>query len=226
YRGWTKTTGSNYRPYIDLADENFILRPSYKLHGTRTGRLSCEKPNLQQIPKTSDKDWNGGLKRSFVARPGYKLYQIDYSQLQFRMTAAYAKQKTLIDIFNDPNADIFTAMAEEMNWKRQDVKTLVYLILFGGGAKRARDAFNLATIEEGKALVDEFHAMYPGIREVSNDCAKVARKQGYVAYWTGRRRHFFRNGAPYYRAFNAVIQGGEAEIMKRAMLTLSEELVE
>src|SRR5690606_5415581 len=74
--------------------------------------------------------------------------------------------------------------------------------------------------------VDEFHAMYPGIREGSNDCAKVARKQGYVAYWTGRRRHFFRSGAPYYRAFNAVVQGGEAEIMKRAMLTLSEELVE
>lgn len=224
YRGWQKTTSSNYRPYMDLCDEQAILHPGYKLHGTRTGRLSCEQPNLQQIPKSSDKEWNGNLKRAFIPRDGYRLWEFDYSQLQFRMTVAYAKQMDLVDIFNDPERDIFTEMATQMEWERSNVKTLVYLILFGGGANRAMEAFNLKTIGEGRALVNEFHQKYPRIRAISNQAQAAAIAQKHVAYWTGRRRHFFPNGAPTYRAFNAVIQGGEAEIMKRAMIALQKNV--
>jgi len=213
--------------YLENIDADQILHPGYKLHGTRTGRLSCEKPALQQIPKSSNKEWNGNSKAAFVARPGFDLWTIDYSQLQFRMTVSYAQQMDLIDIFNDPNRDIFTEMASDMGWLRPDVKTLVYLILFGGGANRAKNAFGLETVEQGAELVNEFHSMYPGIKRIANACSKVARSQGYVEYWTGRRRHFYpsRNFEPkYYRAFNAVIQGGEAEIMKRAMIALQEEV--
>lgn len=228
YRGWRKTSSSNYKPYMDYVKEGGILHPGYKLHGTRTGRLSCEKPALQQIPKASDKEWNGDLKQAFVARDGFELWTIDYSQLQFRMTVAYAVCETLLEIFNDPTRDIFDEMAAQMGWERADVKTLVYLILFGGGATRAAAAFGLDSVEEGAQLVNEFHALYPEIKAVSNECAKVARKLQYVRYWTGRRRHFFpyffegkKMQPKYYRAFNAVIQGGEAEIMKRAMIMLA-----
>lgn len=224
YRGWQKTTSSNYKPYMDLCDNNAVLHPGYKLHGTRTGRLSCEQPNLQQIPKSSDKEWNGRLDQAFIARDGYNLWKFDYSQLQFRMTVAYAGQQDLIEIFNDPERDIFTEMATDMGWLRQNVKTLVYLILFGGGANRAMVAFRLKTLAEGKALVEEFHNRYPRIRAASNSAQKAASTLKYVKYWTGRRRHFFPGGAPTYRAFNAVIQGGEAEIMKRVMIQLAEEV--
>lgn len=219
YRGWMKTTSSNYKPYMELIDENAILHPGYKLHGTKTGRLSCADPNLQQIPKSSDKEWNGNLKRAFIPRDGYKLWTVDYSQLQYRMTCAYAGQEDLIEIFNDPSRDIFTEQASDMGWLRADVKTLVYLILFGGGANRASVAFGVP-VSQGGELVEEFHSSYPKIKKVSQECQKAAARQGYVKYWTGRRRHFFPGGAPTYRAFNAVIQGGEAEIMKRAMILL------
>ncbi len=219
YRGWQKTTSSNYKPYMELVDENFVLHPGYKLHGTKTGRLSCAEPNLQQIPKSSEKDWNGRLKSAFIARDGFGLWTVDYSQLQYRMTCSYAEQMDLIDIFNDPSRDIFTEMAKTMGWLRADVKTLVYLILFGGGARRASAAFGV-TVAQGKDLVEEFHSLYPNIRKVSNEAQKAARRQGHVAYWTGRRRHF-GPGSAYYRAFNAVIQGGEAEIIKRAMIQLA-----
>lgn len=223
YRGWQKATSSNYKPYMDLCDPTAILHPGYKLHGTRTGRLSCEQPNLQQIPKSSDKEWNGLLDQAFIAREGYDLWKFDYSQLQFRMTCAYANQTDLIDIFNDASRDIFTEMARDIGWERQAVKTLVYLTLFGGGANRASVVFGV-TLEQGKALVEEFHAKYPGIRAVANQAQRAASQLKYVAYWTGRRRHFFPNGAPTYRAFNAVIQGGEAEIMKRTMIRLQKEV--
>lgn len=223
YRGWMKTTSSNYKPYMELIDDEGILHPGYKLHGTKTGRLSCANPNLQQIPKSSDKEWNGHLKKAFIPRPGFNLWEVDYSQLQYRMTCAYAQQEDLIEIFNDPERDIFTEQALQMLWERKDVKTLVYLTLFGGGANRASVAFGVPLVK-GKELVDEFHARYPRIRKIANDAQKVAGKLRYVQYWTGRRRHFFPNGAPTYRAFNAVIQGGEAEIMKRAMIQLKREV--
>jgi DNA polymerase-1 len=224
YRGWQKTIGANYKSYLENADENAVLHPGYKLHGTRTGRLSCEKPALQQIPKSSNKEWNGDSKAAFVARPGYALWTIDYSQLQFRMACSYAKQYDLIEIFNDPARDIFTEMAKEMGWLRDDVKTLVYLILFGGGGTRAKNAFGLATVEQGTALVNEFNSMYPGIKKVSQQAQQFAKRAKYVQYWTGRRRHFFGKDAKFYRAFNAVIQGGEAEIMKRAMIACAKEV--
>lgn len=234
FKGWQKTTSSNYMPYLKLVDNEGVLHPGYKLHGTKTGRLSCADPNLQQIPKTSDKDWNGNLKSAFIPRDGYELWTVDYAQLQFRMTVAYAVAwakdngvedpavQALLDIFNDPMRDIFTEMASQMGWLRADVKTLVYLILFGGGGAQASLAFGVS-LEQGKELVEEFHTMYPEVRKVSNDAQKQALKHGYVRYWTGRRRHFPKWSA-YYRAFNAVIQGGEAEIIKRAMILIKKEV--
>lgn len=225
YRGWQKTIGANYKSYLKFVDGNSILHPGYKLHGTRTGRLSCADPALQQIPKASNKDWNGNSKAAFIPRDTYRIWTVDYSQLQFRMTCSYAKQMDLIEIFNDPERDIFTEMAKEMGWLRDDVKTLVYLILFGGGAKRAKAAFALLTEEAGAELVNEFHSMYPNIKKVSNQAQQFARRFNYVEYWTGRRRHFPRNpNTKFYRAFNAVIQGGEAEIIKRAMVLLQAEV--
>lgn len=223
FRGWQKATSSNYKPYMTLADENAILHPGYKLHGTHTGRLSCENPNLQQIPKNSKKEWNGDLKSAFIPREGFGLWTIDYSQLQFRMTVAYANEVSLIAIFNDPTRDIFTEMATGMGWLRDNVKTLVYLILFGGGANRAADAFHVSAIK-GKILVEQFHGRYSGIRRIAAKAQKAAKNNKYVRYWTGRRRHFPPGGAPAYRAFNAVIQGGEAEIIKRAMIRLQKEV--
>ena len=220
YRGWQKTISSNYQAYLELRDTNDVLHPGYKLHGTETGRMSCEKPNLQQIPKSSDKEWNGHLKQAFVPREGFELWEVDYSQLEFRLTAAYAEQEELLEIFNDRDNDVFTAMAEQMGWLRQNVKTLVYLILFGGGARRASVAFGVS-LDEGKELVEEFHGRYKKIRAISRKAQNLATVRGYVQYWTGRRRHFSR-GSSYYRAFNSIIQGGEAEIVKRAMIKLDE----
>lgn len=217
YKGWQKTVSSNYLSYMKLSVDS-VLHPGYKLHGTVTGRLSCADPNLQQIPKTSDKDWNGGLKKAFIARPGYGLWSLDYSQLQFRMTVAYAGEQKLIDIFNDRSRDIFSEMAADMGWLRDRVKTLVYLKLFGGGMYKAAQSFGISP-QKAKVILDRFDRAYPGILKASNEASKTAKAIKYVKTWAGRRRHFKRN-TPTYRAMNAAIQGGEADIMKRAMINV------
>ena len=225
YRGWQKTVSSNYRAYIKLLDYDERLRPNYKLHGTRTGRLSCETPNLQQIPRVSDKAWNGALKKAFVPTEGYTLWEFDYAQLELRLGAAYAKDTSLKFIFSDPERDVFTEMAQQLGMARQDVKTLVYTIQFGGGVARVSNVFKIAD-SRARTLIDNFYATYPGFRQVSSRATSVARSKGYVKLWSGRRRHFSkieRQDKPY-KAFNAVIQGGAADIVMHTILRLDDFL--
>lgn len=222
YRGWQKTTSSNYKAYLDLLSPDGRLRPNYKIHGTRTGRLSCEKPNLQQIPRSSSNPWNGSLKSAFIAQPGFTLYEADYSQLELRLASAYADEKSLLDAFAN-GRDVFSEMAEELGMPRHDVKTLTYTIQYGGGINRISNVFRV-TAEEADYLRSNFYDKYPGFRKMSKIASAKARNTGQLKYWSGRIRHFENPREEAHKAFNSVIQGGAAEIMKRTMIRMYDEV--
>jgi DNA polymerase-1 len=220
YRGWQKTTSSNYRPYLDLLSSDGRLRPNFKQHGTRTGRLSCEKPNLQQIPRESANDWNGHLKTVFITEEGRTGYEFDYSQLEFRLGAAYAGELELLAAFNDPTRDVFDDMAGRLGLTRDRTKTLNYTLQFGGGAERVSRVFGVSPVA-ARAIINKYFADYPGLRKLTDEAASAASERGYVKYWTGRRRHFqFRE--EWRKAFNSVCQGGGFEIVKHAMVDIHE----
>ncbi|MFI6737426.1 DNA polymerase [Nonomuraea sp. NPDC050451] len=224
YRGWQKTLSSNYRSYLELQSGNGTLHPSFKLHGTRSGRLSCEKPNLQQIPRSSPKRWNGSLKRAFRARPGYRLFEADYSNLELRLAAVYSKEPNLVGPLQQGYKP-FDSMAELLHGveytdqQRQDVKVQTYMTLYGSGIKRLKDVFGLEHEEAKKRRSDWFGA-YPEILKASQKAARLAERRGYVAMWTGRRRHLTQKEG--YKAFNSLLQGGAAELVKSVMLALDE----
>lgn len=222
YRGYQKTVSSNYKPYRELLSPDGRLRCNYNVHRAVTGRLSCEKPNLQQIPKVSDKPWNGNLKQAFIAEPGFTLWEADYSQLELRLAAAYAREAELLEVFNS-GRDIFTEMASKSGLSRDKVKTRTYTIQYGGGAKRLSEVFGV-TLEEGAEIRDQFFEDYPGFKRMSQNASSLCRRQGYVRLWSGRRRHFANPSAEAHKAFNSVIQGGAAEIVKRTMIRLSEQV--
>jgi DNA polymerase-1 len=220
YRGYQKTVSSNYKPYLELLSPDGRLRPNYKMHGTVTGRLSCEKPNLQQIPRVSEKPWNGRLKQAFIAEPGFTLWEADYSQLELRLAAAYARETELLEIFNS-GRDVFTEMARDLNMARHDVKTLTYTIQYGGGITRIKNVFGVS-VEKAAEIKDDYFERYPGFRKMSQQASSVCRRQGFIRLWSGRRRHFADPQNEAHKAFNSVIQGGAAEIVKHTMLRLSE----
>lgn len=223
YRGWQKAVSASYEAYLNLISPDGRLRPNYKIHGTSTGRLSCEQPNLQQIPRVSNKPWNGKLKSAFIPAPGYELWEADYGQLEFRLGAAYAQEEDLLDAFSDPERDVFTEMATELGMARQDVKTLTYTLQYGGGVNRLSNVFKVSP-GRATAIRDDYFARYPGFRTATQNAATAVKRRGYVKYWTGRRRHFAYGEEESHKAFNAVIQGGAAEIVKRTMLRLEEEV--
>lgn len=232
YRGWSKTTSSNYKPYIEFADSQHLIHPEYKVHGTHTCRLSCSEPNLQQIPKSSDKPWNGDVRQAFIPRNDLinEIYEylangatvlisFDVAQLETRLVAAMCKEYELIEAFKQ-GIDVFQVIADSLSWTRNQAKTFVYATIYGAGMKRIALIFD---VDEKAAfsVIQDFQKQYPKIRQMSDRAKKIAERQKYITYWTGRRRHL---ATKYHRAFNAIVQGGGFEIVKRAMLKAAKEI--
>jgi DNA polymerase-1 len=228
YRGWQKTVSSNYKPYLELLSPDGRLRPNYWLHGTKTGRLSCRQPNLQQIPKESEKRWNGKLKQVFIAKSGYVLLNVDYSQLELRLASAYAAQRNWLEVFNSPPdetgkfPDVFTMMSKELDLPRQGCKTITYAKMFG--AQQAKIAYLLGgDPQEALKFIAEWEASHDDIVNLAKRVNDKAYRELYINYWTGRRRRFdYRSET--HKAFNSLIQGGGAEIVFSAMIRLFKEL--
>lgn len=223
YRGWSKACAVAYEGYPALLSPDGRLRPNYKMHGTVTGRLSCAEPNLQQIPKVSDKEWDGALKSVFIPADGYELWEADYSQLELRLGAAYAQETGLIEEFSKPESDVFTRMAADLGFSRQDTKTLTYTLQYGGGIKRLSYVFKVSP-ERAQEIRDNYFNTYPGFKRIAQRAAAKARSKGQVKLWTGRIRHFEDPEGEAHKALNAVIQGGAAEIVKRTMLRVWDEI--
>jgi DNA polymerase-1 len=282
WRGWEKSLSAFYNPYLALVSNDGRLRCNYNQAGTKTGRLSCSKPNLQQIPRESNKDWNGGLKKAFVARRGYRLVSVDYSQLEFRLASSmpYAGQANLIEIFNRSKSperwekkdrDIFIQMCLEMGLDpseaRQGMKTLTYAKQFGAGMLKiaimlgdevpqwVRDNYRKPDPKEygydgmSHAYIkryENYRAAWEFIKELPSSQfyrdweEKYDRLAGFAKFvnqhanermtiktWAGRPRHFqkFKGGGnDSHKAFNSLIQGGGADIVKSAMLRLFHEV--
>lgn len=222
YRGWQKATSSCYKAYLDLVSPDGRLRTNYNLHRTLTGRLSSNAPNLQQIPRESTKPWHGSVKQAFRARPGYVLLEGDYSQLEFRLGAAYAQEQRLLDIFNDESRDVFTEMSQHLGMERQDCKTQTYTLNYGGGVNRLKNVFNISE-EEAYSRKQNFEVNYPNLKKASRYYQKLADRHRKVQLWNGRYRHF-QYKSEHHKAFNSEMQGGAADIVERAMHRLNREL--
>jgi len=227
YRGWSKTVTATYRPYLRFVDEDGRVRCDYKPHGTVTGRFSCSEPNLQQIPKTSDKPWNGKVKECFIAEEGNVLINADFSQLELRLATAYAGEERLKQVFLE-GRDIFTEMSEELRkqksiFTRDRTKTFVYSTQYGAGPPRIMNAFGVEE-DVAKELIAHYYATYPKFRMLNERCKGKAESSGYVRLWSGRDRHFEYPKKEGYKAMNSVIQGGAADIVERIMVKVWEEI--
>lgn len=226
YRGWQKAVTSLYEPILERGTPDGIIRTNFKQHGTVTGRLSAEHPNLQQVPRGSSKPWNGRAKYAFHSgREGFVLMGWDYSQLELRIAASYGSETLLLTEFKQPNADPFSVLAPFIFGTltpetRHDTKTFVYANLYGAGLRKI--AAQLGRPEsEVESLYENYKNTIPGIMHVSREVTRLIENRGYVKYWDGRRRHI-RDRSEAYKGWNSVCQGGGAQLVKKAMLRCQE----
>lgn len=223
YRGYQKAVSSYWRSYIEHVSPDGRIRTNFNLHRTRTHRLSSDEPNLQQIPKVTEKPWNKLVKSGFLPEDGYEIWEADYSQLEMRLTAAYAKQTDLIEIFEDDTRDLFDEMSKRLGLPRDHTKTLNYAIGYGAGIGKVAAMLGVSQAQ-AKFIRDDYFNTYSGFRQVSQLAATTCKGQGFVRTWSTRRRHFENPYEEAHKAFNSVIQGGAADIVKRVMIRLFEEL--
>lgn len=222
WRGWTTAMGLLLRPYQERVSPDGRLRTSYTTHVTSTGRLSSKEPNLQQISKGADpKPWNDRVKKCFRAKPGFVLLSADYSQLELRLAVAYAQEPELQAVFNE-GRDIFTEMSEEMGWTRPKTKSFVYATQYGAGDERISYIFGVDKAE-AKRKREKFYRKYRRFRALDMACRSQVEDHKSLKLWSGRVRHFQKT-EENYKAMNALLQGGAADIVERVWVHVMEHL--
>jgi DNA polymerase-1 len=198
-----------------------------------TGRLSSTDPNLQNIPIRTEE--GSRIRRAFIAEPGHVLVSADYSQIELRLLAHVADLAVLKDSFAN-GEDIHARTASEVfgvpmagmdPMTRRRAKAINFGIIYGiSGFGLARQLG--ITPGEARGYIDRYFERYPGIRAYMERTKEEARVQGYVVSPFGRRcwvpgiadKNGARRAYAERQAINAPLQGGAADIIKRAMVRL------
>jgi len=199
----------------------------------QTGRLSSNDPNLQNIPIRTEE--GSRIRHAFIAEPGNVLVSADYSQIELRLLAHVADIPALKESFargEDIHArtasEVFSLPMEGMDpMTRRRAKAINFGIIYG------ISGFGLARqlgIAQGEALgyIKRYFERYPGIRAYMDQARAIAKEKGYVTTPFGRRCWIsgISDKLPSRRAYaerqaiNAPLQGGAADISKRAMVRL------
>lgn len=186
-------------------DYQNIIHCEFKLHGTETGRLSSSNPNMQNIPR------NSLIKSLFIARPGYKLLQMDYSQCELRVLAYVSGDETLKQCYID-GRDLHSEMAQRIFKDKydphdKDQRMAAKIVNFGipygrtagGVAKQLKISNTLA-----KQYLSDWFAGAPKVLDYIEKCHRMATAEPQELYYTvfGRTRHYYITGDSIHHAEN------------------------
>ena len=217
--------------------ESGRVHTSYSQAVTSTGRLSSTDPNLQNIPVRTEEGRK--IRRAFVAEEGFRFVSLDYSQIELRLLAHVAQIEVLREAFRageDIHAltasQVFRVPADGMDAQiRRKAKAINFGIIYGISPFGLARQLGIAQ-GEAKAYIQAYFDRYPGIRDYMEQTKTSCRERGYVETPFGRRVHvpFINDKNPARRGFaerqaiNAPLQGGAADIIKRAMIRVPEAL--
>ncbi|MCP2344167.1 DNA polymerase I [Nonomuraea roseoviolacea] len=205
-----------------------------------TGRLSSEKPNLQNIPiRTAE---GRRIRQGFVVGEGYEtLLTADYSQIELRIMAHLSGDESLIAAFESGHdfhqataARVFDLPPEQVDGElRARIKAMNYGLAYGLSDFGLAGQLNIP-VAEARALKEEYFEEFGGVRDFLQDIVRQARNDGYTETIMGRRRYLpdltsdnrQRREMAERMALNAPIQGSAADIIKVAMLHVRQAIAE
>jgi len=215
---------------------NGIMHPNYN-QVLRTGRLSCRRPNAQQL----------STEAKLLIHPllGCVFVRYDYSQIEFRLIVHYIKDERAIAAYlGDPNTDFHQWVADMCGIPRRPAKNVNFCIGYGGGREKVvsmlaanmelvgylgtvvdklvaegkiadgqrKQAFELLCKRKGERVYRNYHDMLPGLRSTTTRAARTLEARGYVYNAYGRQRYLPLKAS--YRAFNTIMQSCAADVIK------------
>jgi DNA polymerase-1 len=214
------------------------VHTSYNQAGSVTGRIASSDPNLQNIPIRTE--LGREVRKAFIAEANHVLLAVDYSQVELRIVAHMADDKTMLAAFNAGQdihaataAAIFDIPIEKVTKEQRDrAKGVNFGLIYGMSAFGLSRYIDI-TLAEAEDFVQAYFEQFPGVKKYLEGVKAKAAEDGYVETLLGRRRYFpglknqtnrnIRNREER-EAINAPIQGTAADIMKIAMLQVPEAL--
>ena len=240
YRQLTKLVGTYLVALKDAIDDTTgRIHASFNQTVTATGRLSSSDPNLQNIPIRTEVGRE--IRRAFVAPEGRLLLAADYSQVELRMLAHLSGDEALRGAF-ERGEDIHATVAAEvlgveLDAVDQEMRSTAKMINFGivygitgfGLARRLGGEIDVPTADR---IIKDYKSRFPKISDFLDACISEAQENGWVKTVLGRRRRIPQISArnPMERqlgermAINTVVQGSAADLIKRAMIDLHQQV--
>jgi DNA polymerase I-like protein with 3'-5' exonuclease and polymerase domains len=232
YREHSKRVSTYGKTFLEKhLQEDGRIHPEYNQLGAQSGRYSCSKPNLQNIP--SDKQYRS----CFVAAPENYIITADFSQIELRVAAVLSGEPAMIEEYQKKDSDLHVLTArrvyhvdEVTPFQRSRGKTCNFGIMYGISPKGFSIRFEVP-IRESEQLVAGFWKAYPVLQKYMEEQGNLTLNQGYNSSILGRRRYFPSPNmrSEKYRSeifaikregANMTIQGTAAEIMKRSMVNM------
>jgi len=238
YRSLVKLKGT----YLDSLHEHVSPRDgrvhtSFNQTGAATGRLSSSDPNLQNIPIRSDEGRR--IRLAFVPQNPVNqvLLSADYSQIELRVLAHLSGEPALslafangVDVHSTVASEVFNVPLDQVTKdQRNQAKVINFGIIYGVTAQGLARRIDGLDISGAANLIASYNKRFARVQTFMQECVEKAKKDGYVETIVGRRRPIFdihsgviaqRNAAERV-AINSVVQGSAADLIKIAMVNIS-----
>ncbi len=213
------------------------IHSTFNVEGAATGRLSSKDPNLQNIPIRGE--MGGEMRKAFIAPKGKILLAADYSQIELRIMADLADDPGLKKAFNEgldihalTASKIFKVPVEEITKVQRTVgKTMNFATLYGQGPHALSRQLGVS-FEEARVYIAEYFEQFPKVREWMQKTLEFGYEKGYVETLWGRKRYIpelkianqMIKSAGERAAINHPVQGTAADMIKKAMVEIDQEL--
>ena len=238
WREYSKLVNTYLGPLPTLISEHDKrLHTTFNQAVASTGRLSTTNPNLQAIPIRTE--LGKEIRSAFVAEQGHKLLSADYSQIELRILAHVSGEPKLREAFAR-NEDIHTATAAEVLGKdpaalttgdRSTAKMINFGIVYGISSFGLSENLEIPR-EQAQELIDTYLARFPHVQDFIERTIEQAGREGYTTSLFGRRRPVPELRASNRQtrslgerlAVNFVMQGSNADIIKKAMVSIHRRL--
>lgn len=224
-------------------DAHSSVHPNFNHLGAASGRFSCTDPNFQQLPKQkgSELDFRSSIRQAVQARPGYILFDMDFSQIEYRVFASLCGDENLQKAYHD-GLDFHQATAamcfgvpydQVTKLQRTAAKTINFGLLYGLSTFSLSQRLGISEAE-AQQMYDDYFADKPKVKEWTKARQDFAIKHGYITTYFGRRRLlkevYSKNRSVYNgglrKAVNSTVQGTAADILKIAFVRLQKTIKE
>ena len=219
-------------PIWELKSMTGKIHANFNQAGTTSGRFSSSKPNMQNIPKSSEED-TIKIREAIIPDDGEILIGADYSQIELRVLAHFSKDPNLVKAYNE-GKDIHQQTADACGCSRYNAKTVNFGLVYGMGYKTLAKKIKVS-VEEAKRYIDGYFDTYSGVKEFWAESERNFIDCGFVETLSGRKRRRSDNfmakdsydqGGEVRSATNAIIQGSAADLLKMAMIAMYPRLKE